>query len=263
MEEILSTVRKLALLAALAASASTAPALAQTADPAPVENQQPSLAVGPVAAEDGVTFSGGVTFTTDYVPRGFSLNDREGALQGFIEGAIPVTDDIKLFGGVWASSLDKDVLRGGSEVDPYVGLAGDLGEGRGWKVTYLRITFPDAPVEQDFNEYTASYTQPIGPVIGTIFVLYDDYDVGDSTMVTASGVYPIPNSAFSLKAVLGYEDGINWDDKVHWSVGGQYDFKGMTFSLAYVDTNRFQAKSDNPTENVADGNFVFSVSKSF
>jgi uncharacterized protein (TIGR02001 family) len=246
-------------LAAIAATTLSSPVLAQTtatsADRGPV-----SSASGPL---DDLTIGGGVTFASDYVPRGFSLNDRHAVVQGYVEASLPITDSLKLFGGVWASSLDKDVQRGGNETDPYVGVTGDLGEGRSWKATYLRITFSDAPIKQDFNEYTVSYTQPIGPIIGTLFVLYDDYAQGDSTLIKATGVYPVPNTAFSLKAGVGYEDGINWHDKVQWSLGASYDFKGVTFSADYVDTNRFLAKTSNPNNNVADGNLVFSVSKSF
>lgn len=248
--------------AALALVAFASPTLAQTV---PEDGTAADRAPAPTAASplDALTFGGGVTFASDYVPRGFSLNDRHAVVQGYVEAAYPITDTIKLFGGVWASSLDKDVQRGGNETDPYVGVTGDLGGGRSWKATYLRIGFNDAPFEQDFNEYTASYTQPIGPIIGTLFVLYDDYAQGDSTLVTATGVYPVPNTPISLKAVVGYEDGINWSDKVQWSLGASYDFKGVTFSANYVDTNRFLAKTSNPNENVADGNLVFSVSKSF
>ena len=249
--------RALSAVLSAAVVASAAPTFAQSAD-AGSAAQEPAAASGL-----DLKFSGGVTFSSDYVARGFSLNDRQGVVQGFIEGAIPLTDKINLVGGVWASSLDKDVQRGGSEVDPYVGLTGDLGEGKSWRVAYWRVTFPDAPVEQDFNEYIASYTFPVGPVSTTLFALYDDYDVGDSLFMTVTGVYPIANTPFSIKGVVGYEDGINWDDKVNWSIGGLYDYRGVTFSLSYVDTNRFLAKSNDPAENVADGNVVFAVSKSF
>ena len=50
---------------------------------------------------------------------------------------------------------------------------------------------------------------------------------------------------------------------MQWSLGASYEFKGTTFSANYVDTNRFLAKTSNPNETVADGNLVFSVSRSF
>ena len=87
----------LSVVAALAFSA--APALAADM---PVKAAKPAA---PAAAPSPWDVAFGVAFTTDYDLRGVSQSNRKPAAQGYFEVDYTATDWLKLYAGVWGSSL--------------------------------------------------------------------------------------------------------------------------------------------------------------
>lgn len=187
------------------------------------------------AAHAEVTTAGSVGIFSDYRLRGVSLSDKEGVLQGSLEAGVPINDNVSLYAGVWASSLDVDAGFGAVETDWYVGAKGKVGE-VGWSAKYLRLVYYDA-TGLDFDQYAVDVTFPIGPVSGGVGIVHDSYTPGDSTYVYASAGYTIPDTPVSVKGTLGYEDGTFYEDKLSWGLGVSYTYKSITIGAEYIDTD--------------------------
>jgi uncharacterized protein (TIGR02001 family) len=189
------------------------------------------------AAQAQVTFSGNVGFYSDYRLRGVSQTDGNLAIQGAIEASIPLSDSVTLFGGVWDSSLDKDVGFGGLETDVYAGLKGKAGD-LGWSAKYIRLIYVDQD-DVDFDQYAAEITYPIGPIGASLGIVYDEYNGGgDSTYIYGGGSYSFKEMPISVRAQLGYEDGSFYNEKWNWNIGATYTYKQVSFSLDYIDTDQ-------------------------
>lgn len=223
-----------------------------------------ALALGMMtgAAQAGeLALTGNVGFYSDYRLRGVSQTDGNLAIQGAIEAAIPLSESISVFGGVWASSLDKDVGFGGLETDVYAGLKGKAGD-LGWTVKYIRLVYVDQD-DVDFDQYVAEITYPLGPVGASLGVVHDEYNGGgQSTYVYAGGSYAFPDTGFSVRGQVGYEDGDAYDNKWNWSLGGGYTYKQVTFALDYIDTNK-DVYFPGLTDNQSDATVVATVSAAF
>lgn len=174
---------------------------------------------------------------SDYRLRGVSLSDEEPVIQGSIEGEVAFNDSFSAFGGVWASSLDTEGGFGALETDFYVGAKGKISE-LTWKATYLRLYYHDAR-GLDFDQYAFEVGHPIGPFSGAAGVVRDEYDPGNSTYIWGSLGYAFADTPFSVKALVGHEDGAyGFDDKVNWGLGASYAFQKLSFNLEYIDTNK-------------------------
>lgn len=207
-----------------------------------------------------VKFSGGATLLTDYRLRGASLSDNEPVVQGVVEANVPITESLSLFGGVWASSLDKDAGAGAMETDFYGGVQGQFGDVR-VRARYLRLVFHDAQ-GIDFDQFEIGVSAPVGPITAGLGSVHDEYaNGGHSTYVYGSAAYAIPDTGIGVKALLGYEDGSNWNSKVNWTLGVNYTTGPVTFAADYIDTNRFSPNSRGG--NRAKGAVVFSVGGRF
>ena len=88
----------MSVVAALALTA-TAPALAADM---PVKAAKPAA---PAAAPSPWDVAFGTAFTTDYDLRGVSQSNHKPAAQGYFEVDYTATDWLKLYAGVWGSSL--------------------------------------------------------------------------------------------------------------------------------------------------------------
>ncbi|MDI7775656.1 TorF family putative porin [Asticcacaulis sp. EMRT-3] len=216
---------------------------------------------GAASAEttSGPTLSGGVTFASDYRLRGASVSDNQPVIQGSLELDVPVTTGFKVFAGIWGSSLDTQAGAGANETDLYAGVGGKLGVAD-WKASYLRIDFQDANT-LSFNQYAASIGAPVGPFNLGLGVVHDDYKVGDSTYEYGTAAYTLPHIPLTIKALIGHEDGINWDNKQNWELGAFYTYKKVTFGANYVDTNKTSLNSKG--KNRAGGAVILSASAGF
>lgn len=213
------------------------------------------------AAHAEVYTAGSVGGFSDYRLRGVSLSEKNPVIQGSLEIGASVTENVSVFAGVWASSLDVDAAGGfGSlETDFYVGAKGTSGD-FGWSAKYLRLVYTDGV--GDFDQYAVEGTYPIGPLGGALGVVYDDYGVGgESTYVYTSLGYTFPDTPFAVKAGVGYEDGTYYDGKVNWSLGATYTFKKLVFGLEYIDTN--EDLNGPSAKDIGGSTAVFSISSSF
>lgn len=215
---------------------------------------------GTAHAQD-VVFSGGVALLTDYRLRGASLSDTQPVIQGSVQVDVPISETFSLYGGVWASSLDKDAGAGAMETDFYAGVKGNLG-GVALRARYLRLVFHDSVNDMDFDQFEVGANMPVGDVILGAGAIRDEYaNGGNSTFGYASAAYAIPDTGVGLNALVGYEDGTNWDGKVNWALGANYTTGPVTLGAQYIDTNKFSPASNG--KNRAGSTVVFSVAGSF
>ena len=197
---------------------------------------------------------------SDYRLRGVSLSDKEGVIQGSFDGTVKFSDSFSVFAGAWASSLDTEAGFGSLEVDFYAGAKGAIGD-LSYKGTVLRLYYPDAR-GVDFDQYAFEVGYPIGPLSGAAGIVYDDYDPGQSTYLWASLGYTFPDTPFSVKALIGHEDGAyGFDDKVNYGLGVSYAFEKLSLNAEYIDTNKTVL---GPTgKDLADGTVVLSITTAF
>lgn len=215
---------------------------------------------GTAHAEDAVIFSGGATLLTDYRLRGASLSDKEPVIQGVVQAEVPLNETLSLYGGIWASSLDKDAGAGAMETDFFAGVIGKF-DNVTVKARYLRLVFHDAN-GIDFDQFEIGASMPAGPLNLGIGAVHDEYNGGGhSTYGYARAGYSIPDTGVGLSALVGYEDGTGWDSKINWGLGATYTTGPVTFGAEYIDTNKFAAASNG--KNRAGGTVVFSVGGAF
>jgi uncharacterized protein (TIGR02001 family) len=216
-------------------------------------------------AGNGVTVSGNIALTSDYVWRGISQSDEGPALQlGF-----DVTNDL-FYVGTWASNVDfgTDVEL---EWDVYAGIKPTIGP-----VTFdfgvLGYLYPQ---DTDTNVWEAKAAASIASEAGasaTLAVFYSpEYgNDGPSTLYTElSGSVPLPGTVGPFSMTLGGSIGqYSTDDPLFTAVDDSYtNYKvsltfateaGWAIEAAYTDTDL-----DFPGLDVAEGRGILTLKRVF
>lgn len=97
-----------------------------------------AAAGGTSALAQGVTVSGGLALTSDYVSSGLTQTDGDPALQGYVE----METAGGFYAGIWASNVD---LGGDDiEVDLYLGFRNELASGISYDLGYYRYFYDDS-----------------------------------------------------------------------------------------------------------------------
>ena len=219
-----------------------------------------AIAAAPVAAQ-AVEVSGNVTLATDYSFRGVTQTDNKGAIQGGFD----VASESGVYAGIWASNVNFGTDTS-TEMDYYIGWAGDIAEGVSIDLGYIYFDY-EGDSEFDYQEFAVS----LGMGDFTIGVNYSDEYLGDGG---PDFLYPYVDYSlslpedFALDFHVGYndmdEEGLieaDEDSYTDWSITLSKSFSGLDFALAYVDTtidDLFGTGSDEG----ADGRVIFSISKS-
>lgn len=207
--------------------------------------------------------SASVALSTDYVWRGYSQTDNEPA----ISGSLDYGHSSGFYLGTWASNVDFAVEEDQAhiEIDVYGGYAGEFGDsGIGYDVGVLRYMFPGTE-GVNWNE-----------VYGSLSYSYFSLGVSHSGDVYGSSEtgtyynlgfdYGLP-AGINLSAGVGYYDydedvfgASNPDSANDYRVGLSKDFAGFGFDLSYTDTD--SDGEDLYSDDLADGRFIFTISKS-
>ena len=220
--------------------------------------------------------SGNVTMASDYVFRGISQTSNQIAIQGGFD----YEHESGLYIGTWASNVDSEFFNTGTdpqtEVDGYVGYSGDVGNGFGYDVGYLRYQYPGAS-SAGTNEYhvTGSYsTGSFGD-----FSLTANYSPSLNFAASDESAWywnagydtTLPWYEIGFSASLGYStgdafdkndgDGFN-DSYTDWSIGVSKSVFGVDLGLTYTDTNFSDSDDEDTYDSIADSRVVFSISKS-
>lgn len=263
-------------------SAVSAPAMAQD-DPA---------ARGPSA----FTVSGSATLVSDYRFRGVSQSDGDLAIQG----SLNVDHESGFYAGAFASSLDGYGSVGGADVelDLYGGYRRTVGAATldGGLLYYL---YPGGPDDTDFAELYANVSSTLGPGTVKLGAAYAPRQRAlanvsaapnsrgqrqDNLYLFADASAAVVGTPVTVRAHIGRSDGNSglgpnntslsptgryWD----YSIGADAVLLGVTFGLAYVDTDigrreslrlqPFLSEGRDGTGSIVDGKVVLSVTASF
>jgi uncharacterized protein (TIGR02001 family) len=247
----------LSVVAALAFSA--APALA-------ADMPAKAAKIAPVAAPSPWDVAFGTAFTTDYVLRGVSQSNHKPAAQGYFEVDYTATDWLKLYAGVWGSSLwtgfadaEFDITGGARFTWGNFGLdlgliyyyypggnniAANLFNGS-WLEGYAKPSYKFADwltvggvFETAFNNFN-NKVSPLGAWVGSA----DHYYVSGNAVITLPWK-PVPDVTISINPEIGYEwysSGVNANlgliSDTYWDVGLDFNYKAITLDLRYWGIN--------------------------
>jgi len=218
--------------------------------------------------------SGNVALTTDYVFRGISQTDNQMAIQGGLDWA----HESGVYVGAWASNVNSELF-GGSvdpqiELDMYVGYSGEIANGIGYDVGYLRYQYPSNKSNPSVNT-NEIYAKGSYKDFSASINYSDELDFlpsSESAWYIAGGYDMKLPADFGLSFHVGYSFGDAFDVAVStpieygftdsytdWSVGLTKSVMGVDLGLTYTDNNIDNNDCD---LNICDSKFVFSVSKS-
>lgn len=187
-------------------------------------------------AEDtpSFTLSANVSLVSDYRFRGFSLSDKDVALQGGFE----IEAASGFYAMTWASSIDT-FAGSETEVDLYAGYRGDVGE-LAYDVGVMAYTFPGSSGTLYYEGY-GSVSGALNDIEWTAGAAYafsqDNLGNQDNIYFYLDGGMPLGDSGLSLAGHFGYEDGAFGDDKLDWALGVTYPVMEFEIGVSYVDTN--------------------------
>jgi uncharacterized protein (TIGR02001 family) len=244
-------------------------ALAVSAVPAFAADMPVKAMKAPMAAPSPWDIAFGVDFTTDYVLRGVSQTNRRPAEQGYFEVDYTATDWLKLYAGLWGSSLatynaeaEIDISGGGRLTFGNFGL--DLG--------YVYYYYPDGTMGGNaYGSFGEFYAKPsykiadwltIGGTVDGGSNFNNGYLItGSKTAYYYSGnaVITLPFSPAGIAITLNPEVGRQVYKCVvgvggcapvgaytYYDVGLDFNYKAITLDLRYWNTNVSGAFASTP-----------------
>ncbi len=241
---VLSVVAALAMTAAVPAFAADMPVKAAPAAPA--------------AAPSPWDVLFGTAFTTDYELRGISQSNHRPAAQGYFEVDYTATDWLKLYAGVWGSSLYTGFAD--AEFDISGGARFSWGN-FGLDVGYVQYEYPDGVATSGSGSFGEFYAKPSYKVadwltIGAIIDGGNNFNdkvnvVGKTSAYYYSGNavitlpwHPIPDVTISINPEIGRQvydcttvNGAVCTSYTYWDAGLDFNWKAITLDLRYWDTN--------------------------
>ncbi|MEP7031009.1 MAG: TorF family putative porin, partial [Pseudolabrys sp.] len=222
----------------------------------------------PIAAPSPWDIAFGVALTSDYVLRGVSQSNHKPAVQGYFELQYTATDWLKLYTGVWGSSLWTGFAN--AEFDVTAGARFTFGN-FGLDVGYIYYYYPGgvnfASVPPLANgSYPEVYVKPsykfndwltVGGIFETGFGTFNNKTVfpgpwvgsADHTYYAVNAVITLPvplpyGITVSLNPEIGrevYSSGVTTNmgfvSDTYWDVGLDFVYKAMTLDLRYWGTN--------------------------
>lgn len=237
----------------------------------------PALADDAAPASD-FTVTGGATVVSDYRFRGISQTFKRFAVQG----TAGISHSSGFYIGTWGSTIDDYVANGGdAEIDLYGGYKKSFG-GATVDVGVLYYYYPgssenSANYKSDFFEPYASISGTVGPVSAKLGAAYAPkqhalavlHSRDDSLYAYGELSGAIPGTGVSVTGHLGrsFERSVETFGQKYtdWSVAATYAWKGLTFGVSYVDTNKNLPVTSpgGTTRNIERGGVVGSVGVSF
>ena len=263
---VLSVVAALAVSAALPAFAADMPVKAA------------KVVAAPAPSPFDIAF--GTAFTTDYELRGISQSNHNPAVQGYFELDYTATDWLKLYAGVWGSSLY------GGFADAEFDISGGARfswNNFGLDVGYVQYEYPEGTQNGNgsFGEFYAkpSYKFTDWLTIGAIIDGGGNFNNGlnvvgskDAYYYSGNAVITLPwqpaGVTISLNPELGRQvyncttvNGSACHSYTYWDVGLDFNYKAVTLDLRYWDTNAhntamFTSGPAYGSKDLADSRFV-------
>lgn len=201
------------------------------------------------------------SLTTDYIWRGISQTQGNGAIQGGLD----IVHDSGLYAGIWGSNVDFN-SDAAVEFDYYAGFGGAITDDIAYDLGYNHYSYPDES-GLNFGEYYASVSG-WGLTLGANYS--DNFAGDDSTLYTYVGYERELPLELTLALQYGnydFKDAtfLSGDDSYNdWSVGLSKAFAGLEFALTYTDTDLSDADCEGfaGDQDFCSANLVLSVSKS-
>ncbi|MNE16593.1 putative bacterial protein [compost metagenome] len=207
------------------------------------------------------------TLTSDYMFRGISQTQGNGAIQGGLD----VAHDSGLYVGTWASNVDfGDSVDGNVEFDYYFGFGNNITEDISYDLGWIKYDYPGNSA-LNFSEYYGSLTA-YGFKVGAAYS--DDFADDNTTLYSYVGYdYTLPYEIglalqygnYDFKDPTFFSNSGNDEDSYNdWSIGLTKTLAGLDFGLTYTDTSLSDDECTNfiGKDDYCDANFVVSVSKS-
>jgi uncharacterized protein (TIGR02001 family) len=252
--------------------AAVAVTLAAPAFAADMPTKAPAAMPAAAPAPSPFDIAFGTAFTTDYELRGISQSAHRPAVQGYFELDYTATSWLKLYAGIWGSSLYTGFAD--AEFDISGGARFTVGN-FGLDVGYVYYEYPDG-VPNGFGSFGEFYAKPSYKIndwltIGAIIDGGGDFNnkvtlappwVGNADAGYYSGNavitfpwHPIPDVTISLNPEIGrqwYGSGPNANLGVisytYWDVGLDINYKAVTLDLRYWDTDKRLSDTPVPGE---------------
>jgi uncharacterized protein (TIGR02001 family) len=206
------------------------------------------------AAEDIWSVDAAVTVTSDYRYRGFSLSDKEPAVQP----ELSISHNSGVYVGFWGSTLAEN---GGEDIetDFSIGFARSFGA-LDVDVYAMWYLYPGAS-NLNYVELTSNLSTAVGPAEVGLELAYapSQSNIGgvDNRYAALHASVPLGALPLSANGSFGIEDGAFGDDKLDWSIGLSGELAGFELGASYVDAAR------HGRDPLADPTVVLSVKKSF
>lgn len=195
-----------------------------------------------------------VSVVSDYRFRGFSLSDKEPAVQP----ELSISHKSGVYVGFWGSTLADN---GGEniETDVSIGFARSFGalDVDAYAMWYL---YPGAS-NLNYIEITSSLTTTIGAAeVGAEFAYAPaQSNIGgiDNRYASLHASVPLGQLPLSVNGSFGIEDGAFGDNKLDWSLGLSAELAGFELGASYIDAAR------HGHDPLADPTVVVSIKKAF
>lgn len=221
----------------------------------------------------GNTFSGSLTFVTDYAFRGVSQTAEEAAIQGTLEANLGNGIYMGLFGSnVSALSYNN----GNLEVDLYAGWRGEMEAGLILDIGALAYIYPNAETatsDYDTTEvyvgvskdwFSAKYWYAV-----TDFFSLDTSD-GSAYLEANANFTVAENLGLALhvgkQAVEGYDD-LDYSDAriaLNWTALPEENLVlGLTYTTTNADEDLYYVDDNGSNLRIAEDRWVISISRSF
>lgn len=171
-----------------------------------------------------LSFSGGVTVTSNYVADGLSQTDNGPAIQPYLE----IGKD-GLYAGAWASNLN-DEAGNRAELDLSLGYRGKTGSSLEYDLGYTQHFYD--MVHDNSSEMAMSVGTPISDVFSVTGEV--SYDLVERTFGTSVTVEAALSDVWTAHASLGRTDPTA---SVNWAAGIAYSLSDQTkIDIAMQDT---------------------------
>jgi uncharacterized protein (TIGR02001 family) len=224
---------------------------------------------GAALTAGAVDIAGNVTLASDYRFRGIS--QLEGGLSPAIQGGFDFNHESGFYLGTWSSNIN--FFGGSIETDLYGGFRGQITEDVAFDVGALYYAYPHATFGPGEDNIQIDYYEGYGSVSfagfkvglnyspdyfaesGDFFYPYVDYSLTLAEQFTVSAHFGY--NSFDDEVFLGDDD--NYSD---WKLAIATTALGVTWSLAYVDTDLDSDDDCFGNEDLCEATAVFSISKS-
>lgn len=200
-----------------------------------------------------------LTVTSDYVVRGVSQTGSDPAVQAGVEAQLPVG----FFAGLWASTVDLDVARGGEragdvELDLYAGYGVELPAPWSLVASLARYTYPQADDGARYDSTELAAALEWREV--SLSLTWTDNAVGSEDAGLAwelTGERRLPRRLQGRAGVgLFYLQAFS-EDYAYWNLGLSRRLRRVTLDLAYYGTD---GTAERVWEDTAGSRWVGSVS---